>query len=60
MTFGEVFNDVYEIKRWVQMRICVNVQPLVYFPHICNINTEAINSRLITRTGTGPLKQKER
>jgi len=27
---------------------------LVYFPHMCSMNTLAMNSRLITRTGTGP------
>lgn len=30
---------------------------LVYFPQMCNINTEAMNRRDITRTGTGPLKK---
>lgn len=31
-------------------------QPLVYFPHMCSMNTEAMNIKLMTRTGTGPLK----
>lgn len=26
----------------------------VYLPQMCNINTEAMNKRLITNTGTGP------
>lgn len=29
---------------------------LVYFPQICNMNTDAINNSDITSTGTGPLK----
>lgn len=33
---------------------------LVYFPQMCNINTEAMNNSDITRTGTGPLKNRKR
>lgn len=28
----------------------------VYFPQMCNMNTDAINNKLITKTGTGPLE----
>jgi hypothetical protein len=28
----------------------------VYFPQMCSMKTEAINSNDITRTGTGPLE----
>ena len=28
---------------------------LVYLPQMCNRNTQAMNRRLITKTGTGPL-----
>jgi len=31
-------------------------QERVYFPQMCSKNTQAMNSRLITRTGTGPLQ----
>lgn len=34
-------------------------QPLVYFPQMWSMNTNAMKRRLITRTGTGPLKEKE-
>lgn len=30
----------------------------VYLPQMCSINTEAMNRRLITSTGTGPLGMK--
>ena len=32
-----------------------SVYERAYFPHICNRNTTAINNKLITSTGTGPL-----
>lgn len=31
-------------------------QTLVYLPQMCSMKTDAMNSRLITSTGTGPLK----
>lgn len=34
---------------------CSPVYDLVYLPQMCSINTEAMNRRLITSTGTGPL-----
>lgn len=33
---------------------CSPVYDLVYLPQMCSINTEAMNRRLITSTGTGP------
>lgn len=45
---------------WIIFCCCLfPFQPLVYFPHMCNMNTEAMNIKLITRTGTGPLKKKK-
>jgi hypothetical protein len=38
----------------------LGIQPLVYLPQICNMNTEAMNNKDITRTGTGPLKNYKR
>jgi hypothetical protein len=31
----------------------------VYFPQMCSMNTEAMKSSDITRTGTGPLQQQQ-
>lgn len=33
---------------------------LVYFPQMWSMNTEAMKSRDITKTGTGPLKPKKK
>lgn len=35
---------------------CSQIYERVYLPQMCNMNTEAMNRRLITNTGTGPLK----
>ena len=39
--------------RW-QTDGCSRIYERVYLPQMCNINTEAMNRRLITNTGTGP------
>ena len=39
--------------RW-QTDGCSRIYEQVYLPQMCNINTEAMNRRLITNTGTGP------
>ena len=36
------------------------VHDLVYLPQMCSRNTHAMKSRLITKTGTGPLQCTER
>lgn len=37
--------------------MCVCVYPRVYLPHMWRRNTSAMNTRLRTKTGTGPLIQ---
>ena len=40
--------------------IQILIYALVYFPQICNTNTEAIKIKLMTKTGTGPLLSKNK
>ena len=43
-----------------KIRIPCPFHARVYFPHMCNIKTDAMNNKLITNTGTGPLRKQLR
>lgn len=46
-----IWNDV------TREQLRCSTQDLVYLPQMCSMKTDAMNSRDITKTGTGPLKQ---
>ena len=38
------------------MKVTLCSHDRVHLPQMCSMNTEAMNTKLMTRTGTGPLK----
>lgn len=50
---------VQKVRRVIKIVRLLEGHERVYFPHMCSKKTQAMNSRLITKTGTGPLQEEE-
>ena len=53
-------NMCYNSENAERRAVFSEVYPLLYFPQMCNMKTDAINNNDMTRTGTGPLQRKKK